>query len=326
MANIWNTLPHPFFILAPMEDVTDTVYRQIVTLCGKPDLFFTEFTNVDGVLSVASEKVSQRLLFTPTEKPLIAQIWGNKPESFLKVAQLLRTKGFDGIDINMGCPESGVVKKKAGGGLIKDPALAAEIISATKEGAGQVPVSVKTRIGYNKIITEEWITHILSQKIAALTIHGRTVSEGSKVPAHWDEIGKAVGIRDSLQLSTKIIGNGDVMSYQQGLDLASKYGLDGIMVGRGIFANPWFFNPKIDITKVSLQERCDILLTHMDLFLQVWGKKKNLDILKKFFKAYLRDFDGANELRAELMLKKTPEEVREFLAQALTKKSHTDAI
>ena len=317
--NIWVTLPRPFFVLAPMEDVTDTVYRQIVARCGRPNLFFTEFTNVDGILSIATEKVSQRLRFLPIEKPLIAQIWGNNPESFRKVAQLLSQKNFDGIDINMGCPDSGVVKKKAGGGLIKDPVLAAEIIIATKEGAGELPVSVKTRIGYNKIITEEWVTHLLSQKIDALTVHGRTVSEGSKVPAHWDEIGKAVVIRDSLQLQTKIIGNGDVMSYQQGLDLAKQYHLDGIMVGRGIFANPWFFNPTIDITQVSLQERCDMLVTHMNLFLDVWKGSKNFDILKKFFKAYLRDFEGANELRTELMMKKTPEEIQEAIQKYLHK-------
>lgn len=325
MKNIWTTLPHPFFVLAPMEDVTDTVYRQVVSMCGRPNLYFTEFTNVDGILSVATEKVSQRLQFSSSEKPLIAQIWGTNPESFLKVAKLLVEKGFDGIDINMGCPESGIVKKFAGGGMIRNPQLAAEVIAATKEGAGDLPVSVKTRIGYNKIITEEWVTHLLSQKVAALTIHGRTVSEGSKVPAHWDEIGKAVGLRDNLQLSTKIIGNGDVMSYQQGLDLVKEFHVDGIMVGRGIFANPWFFNPNIDIAKVSLRERCNMLLRHMELFLEVWQDKKNFDILKKFFKAYLRDFEGANELRAELMLKKNPEEIREVIAK-IDFSSQADAI
>lgn len=294
-----------------MEDVTDTVFRQIIGSIGKPDVFFTEFTNVDGILSRGQDTVRQRLLYTPKERPLVAQIWGNNPEKFYEVAKLLVELKFDGIDINMGCPEKNVVRKCAGGGTIKDPVLAKEIITATKQGAGEIPVSVKTRIGIKTIVTEEWIGMLLKQGLTALTVHGRTVAEQSAVPAHWDEIGKAVRMRNELHVDTLIIGNGDIASYQQAQDMHTQFGVDGVMIGRGIFTNPWIFNKDIDITTVSLAERFRVLLTHMDLYVTTWGQKKNFDILKKFFKAYLRDFEGAVEIRTSLMECKTPEEVRE---------------
>lgn len=308
MKNFWKNLNKPFFALAPMEDVTDTVFRQIVLQTGRPDVFFTEFTNVDGMLHKKGLKhVLQRLQYTQKERPLVAQIWGNNPENFLKAAKMVVDLKFDGVDINMGCPERKVVKRCAGGGMMKDPILAAEVIEAVKEGVdGKIPVSVKTRIGLTKIDTQNWITHLLRQDIVALAIHGRTVAEQSEVPAHWDEIGKAVVIRNQLKSETLIIGNGDVLSREQGLAFVQKYHVDGIMIGRGIFHNPWIFNNEKKLESITIKERLQIFKDHLKLYDQTWGENKNFEAMKKFCKAYIRDFDGASELRTELMQLHSP--------------------
>src|SRR5258708_5966429 len=188
MKNFWNKLPKPFTVLAPMDGVTDVVFRQIITEFGRPDVLFTEFTMTDGLISRGHEKVAERLLLTEKQKPVIAQIWGTKPDHFYQVAKTLQTMGFAGIDINMGCPTRDVVKEGACSGLIRNPQLASEIIHATKEGAGELPVSVKTRIGFEKENIEEWISFLLEHNIAALTVHLRTVRELSKVPAHWEKM------------------------------------------------------------------------------------------------------------------------------------------
>lgn len=315
MKNFWQDLPSPFFILAPMEDVTDTVFRQIVLKTGKPDIFFTEFTNTDGMLHKKGLKhVRQRLEYAEIERPLVAQIWGNNPDSFLKASKLIVEMGFDGVDINMGCPEKGVVKKCSGGGMIKDPTLAAEVIAATKEGVnGKIPVSVKTRIGLSKIDTENWVSHLLKQDIVTLTVHGRTVAEQSEVPAHWDEIGKAVQVRNQLGMKTLIVGNGDVLSLEQGLEYVKTYGVDGIMIGRGIFHNPWIFNRSKKLEEITINERLDIFVDHISLYDKTWGKNKNFEAMKKFCKAYIRDFDGASELRATLMQCHNPESIVQMI-------------
>jgi len=217
MKNIWQDIKKPIFILAPMDDVTDTVFRQIIGDLAAPDLYFTEFTSVDGMVSQAGrEAVSRRLIFQESERPIIAQIWGNDPEKFFKAAQMCAEMKFDGIDINMGCPEKSVVKRGMCSGLIHNPQLAAKIIKATKDGADGIPVSVKTRLGMREI-EPDWIKHLLNQDLAALIIHGRTVREMSKVPAHWDEIGKVVQLRNEINPKTVIIGNGDVESYEDGI-------------------------------------------------------------------------------------------------------------
>ena len=345
--NIWQKLPKPIFMLAPMEDVTDTVFRQILLTTGRPALFFTEFTNVDGMFSKGSEHVTKRLKFTPQEKPLIAQIWGMNPENFYKAAKEIKDMGYDGIDLNMGCPQHDVTSHGACSALIKNHPLATEIIRATQEGsrshssgqAGGLPVSVKTRIGFGTIQTEEWIGFLLTHNLPALTIHGRTVKEMSKVPAHWDEIGKAVMLRNQMQkdysssersesrssrqartikYKTLIIGNGDVMSIAEAEEKAKQYGLDGIMIGRGIFHNPWLFHPKIDPTAKTLQERLKLLQNHVQLYQNTWGTAKQYAPLKKYFKIYLSGFEGAAEIRGKFMETTTPEEalvlVDKFLA------------
>lgn len=301
MKNFWNSLNKPFFALAPMEDVTDAVFRQIVAKYGKPDVLFTEFVSVDGFLSDGREKLLPRLKFSKSEKPIVAQIWGSDPIKFYESAKLISKMGFDGIDINMGCPDKKVVRKGAGGGLIKTPELAAQIITTTRLAAGSLPVSVKTRIGFDKIITEQWIRFLLSFKLPALSIHCRTVKEMSKVPAHWDEIKLAVKLKNKISPETLIIGNGDVVSYKQGIDLAKRTGCDGIMVGRGIFNNLWVFNPKIDPNSVTPKMKINALKDHIKLFEKIWGKNKNYDILKKFYKAYISGFPEAKQLRIKLM-------------------------
>lgn len=315
MKNIWQDLKKPIFILAPMDDVTDTVFRQIIGDLAAPDLYFTEFTSVDGMCSEKGrEPVTRRLLFNETERPIIAQIWGNDPEKFFKAAKMCAEMDFDGIDINMGCPEKSVVKRGMCSGLISNPELAAKIIQATKEGSGGLPVSVKTRIGMREIQTEDWIGHLLKQDIAAITVHGRTVREMSKVPAHWDEIGKAVELRNKIAPQTIIIGNGDVESYKDGVEKAKKYNLDGIMIGRGVFKNLWIFDKSGETRNPSVEERLQMLLKHTKLFVETWGQTKSFAILKKFYKCYISEFDGASELRAKFMDTQNLEEVEQLIA------------
>ena len=298
--NIWEK-PGPLFIQAPMEDVTDSVFRQVILRCGAPDIFFTEFTNVEGLRSVGRDKVAHRLQFTPSEQPLIAQLWGDKPENYYAIAQELSAQGFAGIDINMGCPVRKKVRRGACSGLINFPDHASEIIKATQEGSGGLPVSVKTRCGVSHWVTEEWIGHLLKHQLAAITVHGRIAKEMSHFPAHWDEIALAVQLRNHLSPATKIIGNGDVSSYQDGLDKIQQFGVDGVMIGRGIFKNPWIFDPKIDPEHKTIEERMDLLIYHVELFDQTWGTSKNFHLLKKFFKIYVHGLPNAGELRDQLV-------------------------
>lgn len=319
MANFWKTLPKPFLVQAPLEQVSDTVFRDMLTKAGRADVHFTEFTNVDGLCSPGAEKVKKRLLFTATQRPIVGQIWGLKPENFLASAKLLNELGFDGIDINMGCPDRDVIKKGCCAALIEDHVRAKEIISATQEGAGDLPVSVKTRIGIRSIKTEEWISFLLEHNLSALTVHGRTVSEMSKVPAHWDEIGKAVQIRNGMKKDTVVIGNGDILSRQQAHEMHEKYGVDGIMIGRGIFQNFWVFNNSFDPETFTTQERLEFLAEHVRQYDQTWGDTKDFNILKKFFKVYIHGFDGASDMRDRFMQCKTAEETLTLVADLQTK-------
>ena len=300
--SFWHRLAKPIMILAPMEDVTDTVFRRIIADCGRPDVMFTEFTNCEGAQSVGQAQVVKRLKYTEIERPLVAQIWGVTPEDYYKTAVLIRGLGFDGIDINMGCPVRKIIKQGACSALIKNPSLAKEIVEATKEGAGELPLSIKTRIGFSSIQTEEWLGFILREcRPEVLTVHGRTVKEASKVPNHWDEIGKVASLNRELGGQTLIVGNGDVKTLVQARDLAAEYGLDGIMIGRGILDNPWLFNPKIDLLEITLRQKIETLKTHLRLFDEVWGQEKNFSLMKKYYKIYINGFAGAADIRAKLM-------------------------
>ena len=305
MASVWKKLDTPIMCLAPMEDVTDTVFRRVMMECGKPDLMFTEFVSVDGLCSKGFSFVRHRLDFLPEERPLIAQIWGSDPEYFYNGSKMIADMGFDGIDINMGCPVKKVVKKGLCSALVNNRPLAAEMIQATKEAVGdQLPVSVKIRIGYDKIVTEDWVEFLLRQGVDALSVHGRTTKEMSKVPCHWDEIGKAVKVRDKMGVDTLVIGNGDVLSMDQAREKVSEFGVDGVMIGRGVFQNPWLFGERSDIT---VQDRVGMLVRHIDLFMETWDRSvvhpadKPYIALRRFFKIYIQGFDGAKELRVRLM-------------------------
>jgi len=311
----FGALKKPFLCLAPMEEVTDTVFRQIVAKVARPDVFFTEFANVDGVVHAINNSPSdpslnlregryvhpvlQRLVFTETERPIVAQIWGKDPKNFYEATKLIKRLRFDGVNINMGCPEKDVVKNGCCIALINNRGLAAEIIAAVKDGAGKLPVSVKTRIGLDKIITEDWCGFLLEQKIDALTVHGRTAKEKSDVPAHWDEIAKVVSLRNQSKSKTVIIGNGDVKDF---LDAKSKLqiaNVDGAMIGRGILENINAFNAQP--ATLSPQENVNLLREHLKLWEKTWGNTKNFAIMKKFVKAYIKGWEGAGELRAKLM-------------------------
>lgn len=318
MKSFWKDLPKPFTILAPLDGVTDVVFRQIITEIGKPDVLFTEFTPVDGLMSAGRPRVEGNLLFTSEQKPVVAQIWGTKPELFYKVAKECVERGFAGIDINMGCPERVITKTGACSALIKTPELAGEIIQATKEGAGDIPVSVKTRIGYSHETIDEWIRFLLKQKIAALTVHLRTVSEMSRVPAHWELMPRVKALRDEIAPETILIGNGDITSLAEIEEKYKQFDIDGFMVGRGIFANPWVFNKDVDMHTKTVEERIVLYLHHIELFEKQWvGKKKNFALLKKFCKTYISNFPESSEFRVKLMESKTMEELKKTLVEAV---------
>jgi len=296
-----------------MDGVTDNVFRKIITEIGKPDVFFTEFTMTEGLLSQGSERVAERLIFNPDQHPVVAQIWGTNPESFYKVAQDIKKRGFVGIDINMGCPERTVVKHGACSGLIRTPKLAAEIIQATTEGAGGLPVSVKTRIGFEKKSIEEWIGFLLAQNLPALTVHLRTVRELSKVSAHWELMPEVIKLRDSISPHTIIVGNGDVTSLSEVNDKFVKFNCDGFMIGRGVFANPWVFNSKINFEEITTEEKIALYLHHIDLFEKQWKDMHHFAQLKKFAKTYINNFPDASTFREKLMESKSLAELRKTL-------------
>jgi len=315
--NFLQQLPKPFFVLAPMDDATDTVFRQVVADCAPADLYFTEFVNVDGLQSPGREKLMKKLQFTAKEKPLIAQIWGKVPENFRKTVDELVAMGFAGIDLNMGCPVKEVVKNGCCSALINDRDLAAEIIKATQEGAaGRVPVSVKTRIGFSEVDLS-WLEFLLGHNLDMLAIHGRTRKEMSEVPAHWDLIGEVRKLRDKIAPNTLIVGNGDVQSLEQGKQLAEQYSLDGIMIGRGVFQDPFVFAENSRWENYTKEQRVGLYKKHVELFAKTWqNRERNIKTLNRFCKVYISGFDGAKELREKLMAANTTEQLLNLLASA----------
>ncbi|MGX7243909.1 tRNA dihydrouridine synthase [Enterococcus quebecensis] len=315
--NFWAELPKPFFVLAPMEDVTDVVFRHVIKEAGAPDVFFTEFTNSDSYCHPDGiESVRGRLVFTEDEQPMVAHIWGDNPEFFKKMSLGLAEMGFKGIDLNMGCPVPNVAGRGKGSGLILRPEVAAELIDAAK--AGGLPVSVKTRIGYAEIAEmEDWITHLLKQDIANLSVHLRTRNEMSKVDAHWDLIPQIMEIRDRVAPDTLITINGDIPDRQTGLKLAEQYGVDGIMIGRGIFKNPYAFEK--EPREHSPRELLGLLEMQVDLQDQYAEMvPRSIVGLHRFFKIYVKGFPGASDLRVKLMGTKSTDEVREILGEFYT--------
>jgi tRNA-dihydrouridine synthase len=349
----------PILAMAPMANVTDAAFRRMFAAIGaaapaghigKPDVFWTEFVSVEGLLSRGREQLLVDFWYGEAERPIVAQVFGDKPEQFEEVARLVRELGFDGIDINMGCPDSGVEKSGAGAALIRDPARACEIIRAVKRGAtseyiksdgtpaAAIPVSVKTRLGYRS--TDEmndWLTTILKEDVAALTVHLRTRNEMSAVPAHWELARGIVELRDRVvgrpaQIEgphTLILANGDVASLDEANKRAAETGVDGVMIGRGMFGNPWFFRADLGGHAPDLREKLLRMVEHTELFEKLYRSKpvsavgaserqlKNFDIMKKHFKAYCSGFDDAKELRIKLMGTKNAGEVRKIVEEFL---------
>lgn len=307
--NFWKQLKKPFFILAPMEDVTDAAFRALVAEQPKrPDVFFTEFTSADG-LALAPEKGRRELMkkldFRTNERPIVAQFFTSVPEYMEKAAALAVELGFDGVDINMGCPEEKIEKGQCGAALIKNPALARELIRAAKRGACHcasqtctttkcLPISVKTRIGYAKDEIDTWLPEILAEKPAALTLHARTKKEMSLVPAHWDAVARAVALRDKLSPETLLIGNGDVKTLEEGRVRAQETGCDGVMIGRAAIANPWLWVER----EPSIEERLAVLIRHAELAEKHYGRFTGN--VKKHITKIPAGFDGAKELRAAI--------------------------
>ena len=310
--NFWSTLPRPFFILAPMEDVTDIVFRHVVNEAARPDVFFTEFTNTESYCHPEGiHSARGRLTFSDDEQPMVSHIWGDKPDQFREMSICLADIGFKGIDLNMGCPVANVAKKGKGSGLILRPETAAEIIQASK--AGGLPVSVKTRLGYHDVDEwRDWLKHVFEQNIANLSIHLRTRKEMSKVDAHWELIEAIKTLRDEIAPNTLLTINGDIPDGQTGLELANKYGIDGIMIGRGIFHNPFAFEK--EPREHSSKELLGLLRLHLSLF-EKYDKDeaRQFKSLRRFFKIYVRGIRGASELRHQLMNTQSIAEVRELL-------------
>ena len=323
--NFWKKLKKPIMAIAPMANVTDAAFRQMLLKYGRPDVFLTEFVSVEGLLSRGKERLLVDLWYTKKEHPIVAQIFGAKPEQFERVAAIIRELGFDGIDINMGCPDKDIEKQGAGAALIKNPELAKQIIRATKKGAGKLPISVKTRIGYSKNQIKEWIPVLLEEGLAALTIHLRTRNEMLDVAAHWELAPDIIAQRDCHAPNTIILGNGDINTLDEAYIKTEKSGMDGVMIGRGIFGNPWLFSRQTP----CLHERLKCMMKHAELFEKIYksdcdksnGGLKGFDIMKKYFKAYASGFDGAKELRVLLMDAENAMEVRE-ITEKFIKETH----
>ncbi len=362
----------PLYVLAPMADVTDCAFRKMINKYGKPDVTWTEFVSADGLIRATPEgksKLMRDLLYNVrdendvhdavvNERPIVAQLFSSNPEYMRQACKLVADLGYDGIDINMGCPDKGIEKQGCGSAMIKTPKKAQEIIRAAKEGAvradgTRLPISVKTRIGYNKNELETWLPALLEAGPAVITLHARTRKEMSKVPARWEHVARAVEIRDDFfakkwamekqgsvnknnsgdntssendsREKTLIIGNGDVLSIQDGYEKCKATGADGAMLGRAIFGNPWLFKNLVGDTSntsgnisgaasdtmgapgsayvPTIQEKLNVMVEHTKIFETHLGDIKNFAIMKKHYKAYVNGFDGAKELRMELMEK-----------------------
>lgn len=312
--NFWENLPKPFFVLAPMEDVTNVVFRQVISRAARPDVFFTEFTNTESYCHPeGSISVRGRLTYLEDEQPIVAHIWGDEPKYFEAMSIGMAKEGFKGIDINMGCPAHNVAPQGKGCGLIRRPDLAADLIEAAK--AGGLPVSVKTRLGYQSVDEwRSWLGHLFKQNIANLSIHLRTKVEMSKRPAHWELIPEIKRLRDEIAPETLLTINGDIPNRVKGLELVRKYGVDGVMIGRGVFTNPYAFDPAAK--EPSVEELISLLRLHLDLH-DEYGPIDNRPFipLRRFFKIYVRDFPGASELRNDLMQTTSTDQVRKLLLE-----------
>jgi tRNA-dihydrouridine synthase B len=305
---------------APMAGVTDAAFRAMLAEYGKPssakategksDAIWTEMISADGVKHRGEEAFEAETMFSQAERPIIMQIFGGDPDNVRLTAEMARKKGFDGIDINMGCPDANVEKQGAGACLIKNPETARKVISALKEGAGEIPISVKTRLGYSeKRETDEWIGMIANEGPAAITIHGRTRNEKRKGEADFEAVGEAAKLIKKINPEIIVLGNGDIKSVAEGEEKCHKYGLDGYMVGRALIGNPWFFAGIM----ATGEERITAAIRHTEIFRELLEGKKSFDTLKTHYGEYMSGFAGAKEIRSELMNAKNIEEAEKIL-------------
>jgi nifR3 family TIM-barrel protein len=315
----------PFFVMAPLADVTDVAFREIIAKYsrmgkkgGGPAVLWTEFVSADGLCSPGRKVLERDLAYTEGQRLIVAQLFTGHPKKMREACALARELGFDGIDINMGCPDKSIEKQCAGASMMKDPELARKVIESAREGAGDIPVSVKTRIGYNKNEITTWIAFLLELKLPVLTVHLRTRKEMSDVPAHWELMPEIIALRDKISPDTLIIGNGDALSLDDGRQKAQASGADGVMFGRAIFGNPWLFDTQKK--EVTMRERLEVMLEHTLLYEKLLGDIKNFAIMKKHYKAYVNGWDGAKELRAKLMETNSGEEVEKIVKEYLKSK------
>lgn len=327
MKNFWAELPKPFFVMAPLANVTDAAFRRLIAKYSKPqgpNVFYTEFVSADGLALATEEgkaKLMRDLVFSEAERPIVAQFFTATPEHMERAAALAQELGFDGVDINMGCPDKTIEKQGAGAKLILNPRLARELVEAAKRGSPNLPVSVKTRLGYTKDVLDEWLPELLKAEPAVVIVHARTRKEMSKVPARWERVKRAVDIRNEMNSKTLIVGNGDLIDISDAQAKVEASGADGAMVGRAIFGTPWLFSQE----EKPHETRLRIAIEHTKLFEELLGDIKNFAIMKKHFKAYVEGFPGAKELRMQLMETKTAAEVEKIIEEFLTV-PYTDAI
>ena len=313
----WGQLKKPIFVLAPLANVTDAVFRRHIVKYSKPDVMWTEFVSADGLCHPKGREVLLRdLQFSEAERPIVAQLFTAHSDKMREAAQLVTELGFDGIDINMGCPDKNVMKQGAGAACMKDPELAQKLIIAAREGsrAGgkELPISVKTRLGFNEDTLEVWLPKLLEVKPAVITVHARTKKEMSKVPARWERVKRAVEIASGS--GTLIFGNGDVRNLADAEVKARETGADGVMLGRAIFGNPWLFDKD---KQVTVREKVLAALEHTQLFEEVWKDTKSFELMKKHYQAYINHFPLAKELRVELMMCHRASEVERVMQKFL---------
>lgn len=347
MTDIWKKLKRPIVGMAPMDGVTDAAFRRIVARHHRPDITFTEFVTVDGIFAcmqgkVSAEKVLDGLIYSEDEHPIIAQVFGASPEKFYAIAPFLCELGFDGIDINMGCPERVIIKSGSGAALIDNPKLAKEIVDALKKGIAdwangklniddfpenmksyikkgseskerkEVPVSVKTRIGTKSNTINEWAKYLAEMDIANVSLHGRTLKQMYEGKADWDAI--AEGAKIIKESGASALGNGDIKSVQEGKERAVKYGLDGVLVGRAIMGNPLFFSGR----EPSAREKLTLALEHAKCYEEILGHKRFVN-MRKHLIWYASGFQDASEVRAQLMKASSAKECEDIIMEVVSR-------
>uniref|UniRef100_K3X2Z5 tRNA-dihydrouridine synthase n=1 Tax=Globisporangium ultimum (strain ATCC 200006 / CBS 805.95 / DAOM BR144) TaxID=431595 RepID=K3X2Z5_GLOUD len=319
--SFWSKLAKPIYCVAPMANVTDVAFRRVITDLAKPTVMWTEFVSCEALTydTASRKRMMATLMYAEQERPVVAQLFGSKPEQFYESAMIVRDLGFDGIDINMGCPETNVNNQGSGASLILDPPLAENIIRECKRGAGDIPVSVKTRIGFHEIDYKDWVLRLLGTEPEVLTIHGRTRDEMSKVPAHWDAIGDIVNLSKSIGSSALILGNGDVKNLVEAKQKVDEYGVDGVMLGRALFGNPWLFQGHLDTSRIPVKEKLEVIRQHTKYFETLLAEPKLVGFprMKKFYGAYLKGMPNARQVRDKFALTRTAEDVYEILDECL---------